>query len=149
MNSYLIILLLILLTPTFCLADNDQEKDQTSITATAVSSTPNEKIRQNPFYPQTPQKIVEVASPQNKVEPIEPQNAFRISTGPSRENAGKTNVLPNLNITGLIWNTDRPQAIVNGQVLDQGDTIENAEIIAIKKDGIDIKYQDNITTVKP
>jgi hypothetical protein len=47
---------------------------------------------------------------------------------------------PAINISGLIWNSDRPQAIINGQVMDVGDMIGDAKIIKIKKSGIDYEF---------
>ena len=58
-------------------------------------------------------------------------------------------VLPSVTISGLIWNSDRPQAIINGQVVDIGDTVNEMKIVRIEKDGIDLSYQGAIMTVKP
>jgi len=41
-----------------------------------------------------------------------------------------------MNVQGLIWNTDRPSAIINGQVLNIGDSIDSAKIINITKEGV-------------
>lgn len=48
---------------------------------------------------------------------------------------------PQLKITGLIWNTDRPQAIVNERVLSAGDEIEGAKLLSVTKNGINIEYK--------
>jgi outer membrane biosynthesis protein TonB len=56
---------------------------------------------------------------------------------------------PELVITGLIWNTDRPQAIVNGQIVDIGDTIESTKIVAIRKTGIEISFDGRTITITP
>lgn len=50
-------------------------------------------------------------------------------------------ILPMLNIQGLIWNTDTPQAIINGKVVKIGDTVEEVKIIDIEKAGLTIVYQ--------
>src|SRR3989338_5510975 len=57
--------------------------------------------------------------------------------------------MPILTITGLIWNTDRPQAIVNGQVADVGDIIAGVKIINIRKGGIDVSFQGRTVTLQP
>lgn len=57
--------------------------------------------------------------------------------------------LPALNVTGLIWNTDRPQAIVNSQIVDVGDTILDARIIAITKTGIDVLFNGKKFFIRP
>lgn len=49
--------------------------------------------------------------------------------------------LPQLNITGLIWNTDRPQAVVNDNVLSVGDEIDGIKLLSVDKDGIMVKYK--------
>ncbi len=49
--------------------------------------------------------------------------------------------LPQFNITGLIWNSDKPQAIVDGNVLSVGDEIKGAKLLSVNKDGIKIEYK--------
>ena len=49
--------------------------------------------------------------------------------------------IPDLNIEGLIWNSDMPQAIVNGSVVKIGDHIEGVRIVEIDKKGITIDYE--------
>ena len=56
---------------------------------------------------------------------------------------------PAVVITGLIWNSDRPQAIINGQVVDIGDNIGEMEIVSINKTGIDLLYQGEKITLTP
>ncbi len=48
---------------------------------------------------------------------------------------------PQFNITGLIWNSDRPQAIVDSNVLSVGDEIKGAKLLSVNKDGIRIQYE--------
>ncbi len=55
---------------------------------------------------------------------------------------------PTLNIKGLIWNTNRPQAIINDQVVNLGDTVSEAEIIAIRKSEVDILFKGQKMTIK-
>ncbi len=50
--------------------------------------------------------------------------------------------LPSFSVQGIIWGTKLPQAIVDGQVVEVGDKIEEAEIIKINKEGITFLYQD-------
>ena len=49
--------------------------------------------------------------------------------------------IPDLNIEGLIWNSDMPQAIINGSVIKIGDYIEGVKVIEIDKKGITIEYE--------
>ena len=48
--------------------------------------------------------------------------------------------LPELTIEGIIWNSDLPQAIVDGSVVRIGDIIKGVEIINIEKKGIIVSY---------
>ncbi len=47
--------------------------------------------------------------------------------------AGSTEKLA---LKGWVWNTGSPQAIINSRIVKVGDTIEDAKIIAITKDGV-------------
>jgi hypothetical protein len=47
---------------------------------------------------------------------------------------------PKIRVTGLIWNTDRPQAIVNNTIMEIGDQIENFEIVKIYQQGIEVTF---------
>ena len=49
--------------------------------------------------------------------------------------------IPDLNIEGLIWNSDMPQAIINGSVVKIGDYIEGVKIVGIDKKGITIEHE--------
>ncbi|HOW36247.1 MAG TPA: hypothetical protein PL155_07525 [Candidatus Omnitrophota bacterium] len=55
---------------------------------------------------------------------------------------------PSLSIQGLIWNTDRPQAIINESVVGIGDTIEGAKIVSIQKTGVSIAYEGKTFQIK-
>jgi len=48
--------------------------------------------------------------------------------------------LPVLIVQGLIWGGDFPQAIINNKVLKKGDSIEEAEVVAIEKEGVTLLY---------
>ena len=62
---------------------------------------------------------------------------------------------PEMTITGLVWNSERPQAIINGKVLSVGDTWtdsqtkEEIKINRIEKTGIDVSYKGKTWTIKP
>lgn len=57
--------------------------------------------------------------------------------------------LPPLKVTGLVWNSKRPQAIINGQVVGVGETIGEVKIVSIRPDGVDVLFQDKIITLTP
>lgn len=41
-----------------------------------------------------------------------------------------------VNVEGIIWATDKPSAIIDGNVLNVGDTVSGAKIVEISKKGI-------------
>jgi len=47
---------------------------------------------------------------------------------------------PALTIQGIVWGGSLPQAIINNKVVKIGDTIEEARIIDINKDGVTIFF---------
>lgn len=51
----------------------------------------------------------------------------------------------------MVWNTDRPQAILNGEVLNIGDTDSGHtfEVINIHEDGIDILHKGKKISIEP
>ncbi len=49
--------------------------------------------------------------------------------------------LPSLTVQGVIWGGAVPCAIINNQVLKQGDSIAEVKIIKIKKESIEVLYK--------
>ncbi|MFH0801948.1 MAG: hypothetical protein V2A78_06115 [bacterium] len=47
-----------------------------------------------------------------------------------------------LAVTGIVWGSAKPKAIINGDVVGKGDVVNGAEIIDISKEGILFKYND-------
>lgn len=56
--------------------------------------------------------------------------------------------LPKLTVTGVIWNSDRPQAIINGHVVNIGDTILKIKITDIQKAGIEGEFHGRSISIK-
>ncbi len=48
---------------------------------------------------------------------------------------------PSLDIQGVIWGGEIPQAIINGKIVKVGNTIDEAEIIKIDKQGVTVLYK--------
>lgn len=109
----------------------------------------------NPFIPQLPKKAEIVA--ENPV-PV-PDNTSKIPIPkPVETKPGNTIAVepkapplpqPNFTVTGIIWNTDRPQAIINGQVVDIGDMVQEFKIESINQTAIEVSIQGVKMTVKP
>ena len=98
--------------------------------------------KKNPFKPKLPE--IKKADPTNYTS----QNIEKV-TQPIQAKIIEPPKPPSLTISGLVWNSQRPQAIINGQVVNQGDTIAGARIVLIRKTGIDIVFQDTNFTIKP
>lgn len=56
--------------------------------------------------------------------------------------------LPKLNIQGVLWKSERPQAIINGEVLGLGDYVKGVRILEIKKEGIIVEHVGNPVFIK-
>ncbi|MBI3323524.1 MAG: hypothetical protein HYZ95_03565 [Candidatus Omnitrophica bacterium] len=57
--------------------------------------------------------------------------------------------LSTLDLQGIFWGTDRPQAIINRRILSVGDTIDGAEIAAIREEGVTLTYGEQKVELKP
>ena len=87
----------------------------------------------NPFVSFLPQK------------PAEP-----IAEAPVVEETGKISTQPpTLQVNGIVWNTDRPQAIINSYVVGIGDIIAEARIIDITRRGVSFEYQGKRFIIDP
>lgn len=114
----------------------------------------------DPFTPQVPQeeirppepKIVapvEVPEPVDVRPPPRPEPPEPVTQGiPGDPMAVPEAPLPSLEIEGLVWNTDHPQAIVNGKIVGIGDIISETRIMDIQKSGIIVLFQDRTETIE-
>jgi hypothetical protein len=57
--------------------------------------------------------------------------------------------LNKLNVTGIIWGTDLPLAIINGKVYKVGDEILGAKILGIDKRGVLLDYKGETYLLRP
>ena len=115
----------------------------------------------NPFTPQLPIPVQEAALTESQ------QFLADIQEGPESIVTRtidfiepKITGMPRLYISGIIWNSERPQAIVNGSIVEVGDRLfkiptDNKEIIPeikfvdISKEGLAVAYEDKIVIIKP
>ncbi len=70
-------------------------------------------------------------------------------TASTEMKSGEKVNLPSFSVQGLIWGTDRPQAIIDNKIFNLGDEIEGAKIVQITKEGVKILYQNNIFVLVP
>lgn len=53
---------------------------------------------------------------------------------------------PQFNVQGLVWGVERPACIMDGKVFSVGDTVQEARIMEIKKEGVVFMFQGKIFT---
>lgn len=94
-----------------------QEAAQPVIRITRPKAEYNASVYRDPFIVQQP-----------KEEPAEKPGEVEIT-------------LPALEIQGLVWGGENPQAIINGKVFKIGGVVEDAHIVDISKNGVDIFFQ--------
>ncbi len=113
----------------------------------------------NPFLDQFPKPIEPVAAPapNSVTTPTSlPSNQEAVATRlptetPPTLKPGSTTssqsvksskpqeiTFPNFTINGLVWNTDKPQAIINSNVVSVGDSIEDSVIVDINQTGVEV-----------
>jgi hypothetical protein len=90
----------------------------------------------NPFTPQTPQENKEIVI-QNIIPTETP-----VPTKPAL-------VIPQFTLSGLVWNTGKPAAILNGKIVAIGDEVSSWAVTQITKEGVEVTYEDQNLWVKP
>jgi hypothetical protein len=55
--------------------------------------------------------------------------------------------LPSFTVQGIFWGGKFPQAIIDDQVVKVGDTIKEARIVDITREGITVSFDDKIHTI--
>ncbi len=106
----------------------------------------SDDIMKNPFLPRLPKR--EEPKPPVITQPVTPEQRPEPAI-PEQVKIEEKIVPPPFVISGIVWNTDRPQAIVNAQVVDVGDKVEDAQIVAIEKTGITIQFKGKSFNITP
>lgn len=87
---------------------------------------------------------VTVGLPEESIEPpapseiIEPEQALEVIQLP----------LPDVIVSGIIWNSDRPQAIINNRIVDIDSAISGIKITEIHQSGIKGLFDGKAVTIK-
>ncbi len=45
-------------------------------------------------------------------------------------------------LEGVIWNAVKPQALINGNIVKVGETVGDAKVLEIRKDGVKVRDQE-------
>lgn len=93
---------------------------------------PDPKKSEVPIGPPKPIESIELMDPPPEAIDAEPEEIIP---------------LPDVIVSGIIWNSDRPQAIINEQIVNIGDTILGIEITEIRKTGIDGLFHGRTVTI--
>ena len=111
------------------------------------------RAAQNPFRSQLPPPVIEE---ETRKEDKKKDGSSKIQQPPpmveDESLPGQQSVeeiMNSLKVTGWVWNSKRPQAIINGQVLSIGDTLGETKIIAIRANGIDVLNNNRVITITP
>ena len=48
--------------------------------------------------------------------------------------------LTGFSLEGILWNSERPLAIINDQIVTRGDVVQGAEVVDIKEDRVILRY---------
>ena len=96
----------------------------------------------DPFTPQLPLPPVEEVQKPTTQNPAQSESTPKQETvvpQPSKQTIKEEPLKPPVvKISGVIWHSDQPQAIINDQIVKVGDHIEEWTIQKIDKDGIGI-----------
>lgn len=93
-----------------------------------------EEVLRNPFQSFLPrkkeeQKIIDVAS----VSDV---------TAEAQETTEDAFDFASLDVSGLVWGAVKPKAIIDGEIYGVGDTVREAKIINISKEGVLFEYNE-------
>lgn len=119
-----------------------RQQDLSSDNSDSASTVQNNRTGaepefKNPFLPQIPQ-------PKTTSEFIEkPVNPLPV------DNSVPSIPTPQFTVSGLVWNTKKPEAIVNGQIVFVGDQVSNWQVAEISKDGVRVINADQNLWIKP
>lgn len=98
----------------------------------------------NPFLPQIPREPKIETPPQQQARTAAPSGAPQ---APAQSLPKQ--LPPQFVVSGLVWNTKRPQAIINGQIVSIGDRVNAWSVESISRDGIQVRLGAEIMLLKP
>lgn len=130
-NSLRVVFILFLLGALFA------DRHSFSLAATDNVSILKSSVIRDPFLPLYPERETEKKAASGKTAPVMRPAA----------NIGKKTL--DFTVQGLVWGQTTPQAIINNKVVSIGDTIDDAKVIDISKEGVRLLYQNDMILIKP
>lgn len=104
----------------------------------------------NLFAQETTLRKVEYSSSDLRDPLKNPLEAEGIMTVPSELEPTEDVFLPEgFLVQGMVWGVEPTKAIINDEVVSKGDTILDAQVLDIKKDGVHLLYSGKEFIVKP
>ena len=115
----------------------------------------------NPFLPQLPIEVIKIEpivepveepteqTEEPVVQPAQPTQPSMPTVITPKEPPKPPVVFPPFKISGVIWNSDQPQAIINDMVVSEGDLLEGVKIEMISQSAIKLSYQGVERTIAP
>ncbi len=91
----------------------------------------------NPFISKIPQPDTPVPTTKDQN-----QQRFAIPQNVTTPKGAEPPPMPNYKISGLVWNTQKPQAILDNTIVNVGDNLKGWTIVDISKNGILIEFTD-------
>lgn len=124
---------------------NDTLSRVKRLEATTTTKTSDEDLSaesdpdtfRNPFVPQTPQPVMVTDDNAGKVPVAQVQRERPVVP------------IPVFTLSGLIWNTKKPAAILNGKIVAIGDQVSNWSVQEITKEGVHVMFENQSLWVKP
>ncbi len=113
-------------------APKEEAKEETKEEPATTSEKPKDETAdlKDPFISALPRKETAFISDMTSEQ--------EISLGAEEEVFDYSSLV----VTGLVWGTEDPKAIINGEVFGIGDAVNGGEIINISSDGILFKYKE-------
>ena len=91
-----------------------------------------------------PAPAAQPSPPRPAAQPVEPEPA----PAPVKEAKPQKKERPKFKINAIAWRSDEPKAIVNMQRVFEGDVIEGATVLAIKRKIIEFEYEGETFVVR-
>lgn len=130
MIHFLIVFILLFTSPVW--AEDSPVSSVSTIDVMQILSS----INKNPFLSKLPPPPVVENTVAQDVSQVQHSNSTFGSIVSNAVTKAVEPPKPDLTVSGMVWSQDHRQAIVNGQLVSEGDLINNARITKINRDGV-------------